>query len=764
MAMSDSGFHWYSLTSQDGQSDDPPSLDRQVTLLAGTMKRLRRHPQSEDAVLRALEAIGRVFAADAVSVIGTAADAETAIGRRSSAELYRWERPGRPRRAPSAGPAPARSCTTAVERGDDPVAEAAPPSRSCGQAADVPEPGEGIILTFPVHIDGQARGKVLVESDEPTTVWSRAELALLELTVQDFGRVLDRATEASADGASVKGGTSRPRSDGLPQKQTTRELERRIRAERALVKASRLLLTSDECDFNRLMEIVGTATEASYAYLIVITPDDVPSGPGGLAAAPGAEPFYLDTYQQYEWSESAPPPSAASAPEADDSVFAVPLLSGDDQLFGYIGIEYSPEKKTSRDEDARIVGVLGDMLCSYLQRQISEEALRRSENRYRHFVDTISEAIWRIEIAPPIPVETDPDEQVEQILTSGTVAECNGAAAQLFGVESPDEILGRPLGDVGGEMGWMDALVRDIVAAEYRLRQHEHVVGSAPQPRRHFVVNTVGAQEDGCWSTLWGSTTEVTERVQLERRMVATLERQQRRIGRDLHDRVGQQLAGTRMLAQNLAARYFPDADQPGRDMIDRIVRYVQEAAQHVSDLQRGVMPVQVDRDGLAQALAELASRTGMMAGIECVYHHDGCTDVIDHEVKLQLYRIAQEATRNAITHGNPHSVNIRLHTVGESILVEVEDDGDGFEDPNRHPPEPAFGLHSMRYRARSIGAVLTIDSGVGAGTAVRCRLPKDRLPERPRPASSPHPPPAQSPPAQSPPAESDPSVRDDRS
>jgi signal transduction histidine kinase len=220
----------------------------------------------------------------------------------------------------------------------------------------------------------------------------------------------------------------------------------------------------------------------------------------------------------------------------------------------------------------------------------------------------------------------------------------------------------------------------------------------------------------------------VTERVQLERRMVATLERQQRRIGKNLHDRVGQQLAGTRMLAQNLAHRHFPDPEEPGRTMIDRIVRYVQEAIQHVNDLQRGVMPVQVDRDGLAQALAELSSRTGMHEDIQCTYEHDGHTDVEDHEIKLQLYRIAQEATRNAVLHAEPATIEVRLETNGDALLLQVKDDGTGFDDPGNTSTDAAFGLHSMRYRARAIGADLQIDTEPGRGTVVRCQLPVNAL------------------------------------
>jgi len=508
----------------------------------------------------------------------------------------------------------------------------------------------------------------------------------------------------------------------------TLNLERRVRAERALVEASKLLVASEACDYDRLLEIVGTATGARYAYLVVIIPSDVVSFPDDEKPAYDRNrPIQLDTYTQYEWfSPDAPASTAETRVEEAGPTFAVPILSSDEQLLGYVGIEYAPSAAPGRDEDARILSVLGDMLCAYLQRQISEEALRRSEQRYRHFVDTISEAIWRIDFAAPISTDEPTDAQVDALLAQGVVAECNLAMARLFGLDTPKKLVGQSIERITEIIGRQ--IVRALVTADYRLRQHEYIVRVGNERERYFVINTVGVREDGQLQSLWGSCTEVTERVELERRMVASLERQQQRIGRDLHDRVGQQLAGTRMLAQNLADRHFPDDDQPGRKMIDRIIRYVQEATQHVNDLQRGVMPVQVDRDGLAQALVELSSRIDRLEGVSCVYSHDGTTDVRDQETKLQLYRIVQEATRNAVIHGSPSRVEIALFSEDGDVVLQVRDDGIGFEGLESQPKEASFGLHSMQYRAHAIGAAFDLDTAPGRGTVVTCRLSRLHL------------------------------------
>jgi signal transduction histidine kinase len=179
------------------------------------------------------------------------------------------------------------------------------------------------------------------------------------------------------------------------------------------------------------------------------------------------------------------------------------------------------------------------------------------------------------------------------------------------------------------------------------------------------------------------------------------------------------------MLAQNLSARYFDD-DPQGRREVDKIINYVQEAAQHVSDLQRGVMPVQVDRDGLAQALRELTSRIERLPHVDCTYEHDGATDVSDHEVKLQLYRIAQEATRNALSHANPSHVHVELRGTDDAVILRVSDDGCGFDLSNMdQQTASSLGLHSMRYRAQTIGARFDIEAPAGEGTTVTVTMPR---------------------------------------
>ena len=586
----------------------------------------------------------------------------------------------------------------------------------------------------PVHADGDVWGRIAFRrsGDElpDDGGWAEADMQHLKALADQVGAWLqrtDRTAVGPVDWSVQKDGSS----GQLPDLEA-RQLQRRVESQRALVEASKLLVSPGDVDMDELLRIVGRTTGADYAYLLTIRPEEGE----GLSPLAGAQPndpspIDLDAYAHYEWyapTSSRPRrghPLERAQPDGEDgATLAVPLLSAQYLLFGYLGIEFDHEPSPLTDEDVRLLNVLGDMLSAFLQRQITDRALRESERRYRHFVETISEAIWRVDLSEPVAIDQAPDALARAVQEHGVMAECNSELARLFGAESPDELIGWTVGQLTAFTG--RKIVRDAVDADFRLQSKEYVVHDDDRNGRHFIVNTSGVIEDGQLLSVWGSTTEVTERVQLERRMVTALEQQQQRIGRDLHDSVGQLLTGVRMLAQNLEERQV----QPGSDghpQIQSIINYADEASKHVSDLQRGLMPVQMERAGLAQALQELVSNTDVLPDVNCAYEHDGDTDVRAPETKLQLYRIAQEATNNALKHADPSSITIAL-TSSENVLhLRVEDDGTGF-DPDERDSD-SLGLHSMYYRARSISAALDVQSTKGRGTTVHCQLSRDDVP-----------------------------------
>jgi signal transduction histidine kinase len=215
---------------------------------------------------------------------------------------------------------------------------------------------------------------------------------------------------------------------------------------------------------------------------------------------------------------------------------------------------------------------------------------------------------------------------------------------------------------------------------------------------------------------------ETLERAQsLERQILRTSEREQQRIGRDLHDSLGPQLAairyGATLLANELRQHGRAEAAQA-----EHICELTGTAGLLVRDLARGAFPVQMDGAGLAMALNELAGTTSRLTGIPVSFYDMGGILVENPEYAMHLYRIAQEAVNNAAKHGVPRKITIVLSKIRDSLRLTVADDGKGMDSPPGGTR--GMGLNSMKYRARVLGGELTIDSNPGEGTIVSCDIP----------------------------------------
>lgn len=372
--------------------------------------------------------------------------------------------------------------------------------------------------------------------------------------------------------------------------------------------------------------------------------------------------------------------------------------------------------------DGTFVGYIGSCL-DITERKEAMEAIRASEERYRTFVETISEAIWRIELDKPMPLDLPLELQVEFVARHGVVAECNDALAHLIGFENQDQLVGSSIHTFFEH--FESSIFTDFVRSGYQLRNGEFSVDHPRVGRKHLVVNAVGTVEKEGLVRIWGSCVDVSERIELEQQMVAALEQQQQRFGRDLHDGVGQLLTAVRMLSSNLAERFFQD-NEDGYQLAQKVVRFSEEASQRVREIHNGLAPFQLYQDGLSVVLQDLASDIHALPGVSCTFVSDGITEIRERDTMLHLYRIAQEATNNSLKYARCKNIIISLTTEEEGIVLQVKDDGVGFDVNGRHNGK-SLGLRSMYYRARSIGGLLIIDSrstGKEKGTTVKCVLP----------------------------------------
>lgn len=214
---------------------------------------------------------------------------------------------------------------------------------------------------------------------------------------------------------------------------------------------------------------------------------------------------------------------------------------------------------------------------------------------------------------------------------------------------------------------------------------------------------------------------DITERKHLEKAILDISAREQRRIGQDLHDGLGQHLTGIAFMAKVHEAK-LAEQKRSEADDAAKIVKLVNEAIDKTRKLARGLLPVVSDSQGLMSALQLWAAEIEDLFGISCRFQCEKPVLVHDYTMATHLYHIAQEAVNNAIKHADPRKISIQLTAgQGRGELV-IKDDGRGITEP----PKGAhgMGLHIMNYRAGMIGGALEIKPGANTGTVVTCIFP----------------------------------------
>jgi len=207
---------------------------------------------------------------------------------------------------------------------------------------------------------------------------------------------------------------------------------------------------------------------------------------------------------------------------------------------------------------------------------------------------------------------------------------------------------------------------------------------------------------------------------ELEREIVSAGEREQMRIGQDLHDGVCQTLAALDCAAQCLKLDLETEGS-PQAKLAGEIQKRLSAATLEARNLARGIYPVSMETDGLSMALRELVMTTKTLHHASIGFESDEDIVVKNSEVAMHLYRITQEALSNAMRHANATRVNVRLMRENQHVTISVADDGRGSSIQSR--PD-GMGWRTMRYRAKLIGAEIKVESKPSGGTTIRCSLP----------------------------------------
>ncbi len=349
------------------------------------------------------------------------------------------------------------------------------------------------------------------------------------------------------------------------------------------------------------------------------------------------------------------------------------------------------------------------------QRMRAEEERLQAEEKYRSIFENAVEAIF-------------------QTTVDGRLLTANPAMARMLGYDSPEELIGK-VRDVGDQL-YVDHERR----TEFRRLVGEQgaVSGMEIALRRKDggvvwgSVTARGVQDSAGEPTGYEGTIEdVTARKNAERAMREIREAERRRISRDLHDQVLQDLTYS-LQSMQLARHIAGEGEWTGER--DREVEALRRA---VGGLRDAIYDLRVDdaeERPLVRSLKALVELNRQMAPereVDLVVE-EGYSEEPSGAVGVEVLRVVQESLANVRRHSSASSVTVTLGTDGGEVFVEVQDDGRGFD------PEvvPGVGMTGMRERAQALGGELEVESAPGEGTLVRLRLAASILAGRdPKPA-----------------------------
>lgn len=353
-------------------------------------------------------------------------------------------------------------------------------------------------------------------------------------------------------------------------------------------------------------------------------------------------------------------------------------------------------------EEGQLVSTEG-VMSDVTKERASEEKLRESESLLKEAQRLAKLGSWNWDLTTGTVTWSEELHSIWRLAPSQT----SEALAVYM-----NQFLPKSLRDAGSSLK-QASLTGEDYAFETEFTRHD-------ESRGHLLVHGTSVRgTDGRIIRLHGTVQDISDRKRLEQQILEISEREQRRIGHDLHDGVGQQLTALRFLSSALRQKLL-EQKQVAPAEFERLENMLAMTIQEVRGLARGLHPVNADSQGLMHGLRELCRTLEPIFGILCTFECDSPVLIHDQNLALNLYRIAQEATRNAATHGAPKHINLRLEQQEGMLRLTISDDGRGLPHDRKNQ---GLGLEIMHYRARAIGASLAVDNRPGEGVTITCEL-----------------------------------------
>jgi signal transduction histidine kinase len=381
--------------------------------------------------------------------------------------------------------------------------------------------------------------------------------------------------------------------------------------------------------------------------------------------------------------------------------------------------------------------VVGFMLSIVLlEMRNTVQLLRTSGERYHNFVEQSSEAVWRIELKLPMASGLPISEQIEWLREHAYVAECNLTYLRLnrqLGLADADAQIWR------ADAPWSAVFLDNIESAAPRGYSMDGLqfTTSAESRSITYITGFRGVLEQGKLARVWGVARDVTELVELNdrlrqkrdrlqayaRQLVGAEERARRATAVDLHDGIGQQLAGLAMTLEAAAARSAPEL----RLLLGEATHAVREVQSITQRVIADLSPPGLYELGLEPALKWLSVYMRGKDNLQVELQVAADAAAYDLDLRVLIFKLIRELLRNVVKHSGVQSASVTVTQSRQELRVVVEDRGVGFEWQLSlfEPRTEGFGLWSVADRVRAAAGEISVDTAPGRGCRVTVVFPR---------------------------------------
>ncbi len=305
--------------------------------------------------------------------------------------------------------------------------------------------------------------------------------------------------------------------------------------------------------------------------------------------------------------------------------------------------------------------------------------------------------------------------------TDGVIQFVNPTAERLFGYRKR-ELIGEKINVL---MPREHSIAHDGYIKKYLYTGISTIVGTGRQMTairkdgsRFPIYLSIGDIKTSHTRLFAGVIMDISEQQQLQKEILEIPVNEQRRIGQELHDGLGQQLTGLGLLATSMLNK----ASKPEHELASKLADGLQDAISQVRALSRGLMPVDIDTEGLINSLERLIEEIRLQTNLDIQLKILDRIHIADNTTAMHLYRIVQEALNNAIKHAEANQISVEVGIEGTRGCFLISDDGNGMQTPNKD--SSGLGLRIMKHRCGLIDAELEIESSPEDGTRIKCYFP----------------------------------------